>query len=271
MDKLEATLQSISNDAKKQPAIMAHVVLGYPSLEESIELVLRMQDAGVSIVELQIPFSDPMADGPTIMMANEVALANGVRTKDCMAAMETLAAKSALPLLFMSYYNLAYCYAGNGRGLEAFCRDAASAGAQGLIIPDISPEERADGYWEYCQQYKLSAIPLVSPISSPQRLAKIKALARGGFVYCVSTLGTTGTNVELGSELSEYLNKIRQEFEQPLAVGFGIASREQVKQIQGHAEIAIVGSATIRAMEKAKNKGKVSAAVDFLSSLVRNV
>lgn len=268
MDKLEAKLQSISKDVKKQPAIMAHVVLGYPSLEESIELVLRMEDAGVSIVELQIPFSDPMADGPTIMMANEVALANGVRTKDCMRAMETLAAKSALPLLFMSYYNLAYCYAGTGGGLKAFCRDAAAAGAQGLIIPDISPEESQDGYWDYCQQFKLAAIPLVSPISSPQRLAKIKALANGGFVYCVSTLGTTGTSVELGSEITEYLSKVRDEFSQPLAVGFGISSRQQVEQLRGHAEIAIVGSATIRTMENARNKGKVSAAVEFLSSLV---
>jgi len=265
--KLDQALQTISSQAEKQPAIMAHVVLGYPTLADSIELACRMEEAGVGIVELQIPFTDPMADGPTIMMANEVALENGVRTADCMKAMETIATKSSLPILFMTYLNLAYCYSSKTKGLESFCRDAAAAGAQGLIIPDISPEEKADGYWDYCAAYNLAAIPLVSPISSPSRLKTISANSSGGFVYCVSTLGTTGSVASFGSELVEYLGRVRGEFTQPLAVGFGISSKKQVAMLKGQAEIAIVGSATINKMKDVSNKAKVGKALDFLSAL----
>lgn len=254
---------------KKQrvPLLMTHVVLGYPTLARSIELVRAMIDGGASFVELQIPFSDPMADGPTIMEANEAALAQGLTVKDCFAAAEQLTSSSDVPILFMSYANIVMQYGTRNRGVEQFCRDAAGAGIAGLIVPDIPPEENGEGYWTHSHRNNVLPIPIVSPLSSNDRLKKIAAVAGDGFVYCVSTTGTTGARSALPTGLGPYLKRVKQTLKQPLAVGFGISTPDQVRALGAHADIAIVGSAMLNLINKTQPKQQQRAVRTFTEAL----
>ena len=276
MSRLKTAVASISRDFKsgKNPALMTHVVLGFPNLKQSVDLVKSMVDKGAAIVELQIPFSDPIADGPTIMGACEDALAAGVRPSDCVKAIEKLRRRVDVPLLVMSYYNPIFRYGrGNnkrGDGLAAFCRDAAQAGADGLIIPDIPPDEPGEGYWSIPQKFDLTPIPLVSPVTSAERLSRIRPLFNavvGGFVYCISTTGTTGARKALPIDLSAYLARVRRTLKQPLAVGFGISTSEQIRMLRGKAEIAVVGSATIDILRKTAPGGQIKQVGRFIESL----
>ena len=276
MITLNETLETIRAEQKKSkkphPALMTHVVLGYPTMEKSIEIVLAMADAGAKLIELQIPFSDPMADGPTIMAANEAALRQGVKVKDCFRAAEKLAQKTDVPLLFMSYYNILYRYSEKKhkdvdvKGVSDFCQATANAGVQGLIVPDVPPEE-SGLYWSLAADAGLSPIPIVTPVSTQARLEKIQEVVSGGFIYCVTTAGTTGARSELPPQTPQYLKKIRKHFKQPLAVGFGISSREQVSALSGLAEIAIVGSAVIQKIKESSEKNAVQSVKKFLKTL----
>lgn len=261
-----------SKKPSRSPALMTHVVLGYPTLEKSIELVRAMADAGASIIELQIPFSDPMADGPTIMAANEHALAQGLRVRDSFRAAEKLAHTVTTPLLFMSYFNILYRYGEKKKkdgvdGTEAFCRDAARSGISGLIVPDV-PAGSSETYWQIAKDAKLSAIPIVTPVSTDARLRAIRGTDPSGFVYCVTTTGTTGARKALPADLSAYLGRIRKQFSLPLAVGFGISSREQVRALHGKAEIAIVGSAVIDVIKAVPPKEAVKRVSKFVGQLL---
>lgn len=271
MNRLEKTLASIietrANSRRPFPALMTHVVLGYPSLKASIDIVLAMAGSGAKIIELQIPFSDPMADGPTIMAANEAALAKGVKVSECMKAAEKLASKTDVPLLFMSYYNILYQYkAGKAPNCVAFCKDAASAGVQGLIVPDVPVELRSE-YWDVARDTKLAAIPIVTPVSTPSRLQSVKRTVSGGFIYCVTTTGTTGVRKALPKDTADYMRRIRKSFSQPLALGFGISSREQIKECGEFAEIAIVGSAVVEKIRTAKTGNIASLIGKYVHSL----
>ena len=221
---------------------MTHVVLGYPSLSESIDIVLTMAKSGASIIELQIPFSDPIADGSTIMFANEQALANKITPTDCFKAARIITSKTDVPILFMTYFNIVYRFKG---GVEGFCKSAASCGVQGLIVPDVSLKNNADNYWNIAHENGLSPIPIVSPITNDKRLSEIAKIAKHGFAYCVSTTSTTGAKQKLPTELPAYLKRVRKQIKSPIAVGFGISKKEHVKSLSGLADIAVVGSATI--------------------------
>ena len=273
MRKLQETLQDISNrKSSDRPGLMTHVVLGYPSLDESIEIVKAMSKAGVDLIELQIPFSDPMADGPTIMRANEEALREGVTPAQCMQAMGELSSKIETPLLFMSYFNIVFSYRSNSggkSGIKCFLEEAQEAGAQGLIVPDVPPEENREGYWTLSKKHNLIPVPLVSPLTSKKRLQTIASNAEG-FVYCVSTTGTTGTRTKIPDTLPEYLKRVRRAFKLPLAVGFGISTAEQVNAVGEHAEIAIVGSAMIEQIRgHSSPEQRITAAGNFTEQLVR--
>ncbi len=271
MKLLSQTLQQISGarNISAKPALMTHVVLGYPSLQASMDIVCAMADSGARIIELQIPFSDPMADGPTIMQANERALSLGITPKDCMRAMSRLSSKLQVPLLFMSYFNLIHAY-GQKRpcSIRKFLSAASDAGAQGLIVPDVPIEEQGEGYWVLPREYGLVPIPLVSPLSSEKRLKKISAAAAAeSFVYCVSTTGTTGARAELPAGLESYLKKVKKFFSQPLAVGFGLSNPQQVSSLSGSAEIAIVGSAMISLIERTSPSKRLAAVRKFTAEL----
>jgi len=240
--KLEKTLSTIK--AGDYPALMTHVVLGYPSLEKSIELVKVMAENGAAIIELQIPFSDPMADGPSIMGACEHALAEGVTPNHCQEAMAKLSEETDIPLLFMSYYNLVL-------NQKNFAKEAKKSGCEGLIVPDITPGESKDSFFLECEEENLPVIPLVSPVTSDDRLMQIaKNSSNAPFVYCVSTTGTTGARDSLPEELPAYLGKVQKVFSVPRALGFGISEPAHIEQLQGNAEIAIVGSAVINLIKE---------------------
>jgi tryptophan synthase alpha subunit len=264
MNALLRQLQQLEQRASSTPALMTHVVLGYPDLKTSIDIVRAMADGGASCIELQIPFSDPMADGSTIMAANEAALAQGVSVRDCFRAAEKLSRSVSVPLLFMSYFNIVYCYPGSVR---RFCKDAVQAGVQGLIVPDVPPEERSEGYWEYSYQEGAIPIPVVAPVSSKQRLKIIQKSAHSGFVYCVSTTGTTGARTTLPPDLAPYLRTVKSVFRLPVAVGFGISTQAQVRRLSGLADIAVVGSAMIDRIRAAKPRQQIAAVRTFTESL----
>lgn len=266
MNRLQAALDSLAKKKGGSPAVMTHLILGYPTLKESMAIVREMADSGVFCVELQIPFSDPMADGPTIMRANEVALREGTTPLSCMKAMERLAREVEIPLLFMSYFNLVFNY--QRGGVSRFMKDAAQAGACGLIVPDVPPEENEDGYWTFSKQAGLIPIPLISSVSSEARMKRAARRASMGFVYCVSAAGATGARKTLPQDLKQYLNTVRRHFSLPRALDFGISSAEHVKALSGCAEIAIVGSAMIDKIYQAKKSERLLAVRKFTRSLV---
>jgi tryptophan synthase alpha subunit len=228
--------------------LMTHIVAGYPSLKESEEIASVMLESGVSFLEIQIPFSDPVADGPVIMRANQVALENGVTPNDCFALMERLQKQTKTPILFMTYFNILFRY-----GLEDFCKRAQEVGCYGLIVPDVPiDEEPYDHYLETCKKYGLHPIQVISPITTDERLKKIGEVA-SGFVYCVSRVGTTGSMDGLPPELRNYIGRVRRFVKTQIALGFGISTKKDVENALKDADIAVIGSAIIRKYDEKRS------------------
>ena len=239
----------------KDILLMTHIVLGYPSLEASRQIAHQMVEAGVDLMELQIPFSEPIADGPVILHANQRALASGVTVESCFQLAKQLTKELPIPFLFMSYYNIAWM-----RGVARFARDTREAGLSGAIIPDL-PFEEGETLLAAFEKEQLDPVFIFSPNTSEERMRAIAARARG-FVYCVARKGVTGSQTEF-SELGEYLARCRRATDLPLALGFGVKSAEDVAAITGKVDIAVVGSETIRVVEKSG----VSAVKGFIRSL----
>lgn len=260
MRKLQERLKEIK--ANKRLGLMMHVAIGYPSLEDTVKIVKQMEKSGVDIVELQIPFSDPLADGPTIMKACEESLKKGTRVSDAFKIMEKLSQKVSIPLLFMAYYNNVFQY-----GVEKFCGDAKAAGCEGLIVPDVPIEEEGNEHFiSLCKKYNLANIRVVSPASTPQRL-RLNALVATGFVYCTARQGITGVREALSQELTDYLSKVKKFFNIPIAVGFGISKKEHLKALKGHADIAIVGSALIDVVNSSEKQNIEENVASFIREL----
>lgn len=259
MNPIDSQIKRIQG--QKRLGLMTHVVVGYPSLGETVELVKLMEKLGVDFVELQIPFSDPLADGPTIMKACDIALKNGVKVKNCFEVAQKLSKKIKIPLLFMAYFNTVFKY-----GVEKFCIDAKNAGVSGLIVPDMPIEEEScEHFMQFAKIAGLYDIKVVSPASTNERLIKNAAVA-SGFVYLTARQGTTGVKSTLDSHLVSYLKKVKDVFKIPVAVGFGISKKEHVQAIRLYADIAIVGSAVIDIINTGKDyQSKVE---DFLKELI---
>lgn len=238
MNKIDKQLKKIKEEGRL--GLMTHIVVGYPDLQRSLELIKVMAEVGVDFIELQIPFSDPMADGPTIMQANKKALDQGVATADAMEFMRKASDQVDIPLLFMGYYNLVFNY-----GVERFCADASVNGASGLIFPDIPlDEESYEDYLKYTGENNLYPIRLLSPASTEERI-KLNADIAKGLIYFVGRKGITGSKNELDPNLAQNLEVVKKHIDIPIAVGFGISTPEHINQLKGHAEIAVVGSAVI--------------------------
>ena len=221
--------------------IMTHIVGGYPSLSESEAIATTMLEAGVDFLEIQIPFSDPIGDGPVITQACRKAIADGIKVEDCFQLMENLRPKTDIPLLFMTYYNIVFNY-----GVEAFCRKAGVLGCYGLIVPDIPfDEEKYDQFREHAHKNNLKIIQLVSPITPEDRLEHIGKVAEG-FVYCVAGFGTTGSKVSQKEDVSRYLKRVRKYIKTPLSLGFGISSKEEMNNAGEVADIVVIGSKIIK-------------------------
>lgn len=235
---------------------MTHIVLGYPSFDANREIIKQMVENGVDCIEMQIPFSEPMADGPVILKANQDSLANGTTVADCIAFGAEMAATYDIPFLFMTYYNIVFKY-----GEEAFFAKAKEIGIQGLIVPDLPPEH-GENFLKLAQETDIAPVLLFTPTSTDERMAEIAAVAKG-FIYCAARRGVTGKKTDLDNEFTTYLTRCRQSTELPIAVGFGIQSRDDVDSLIGKADIAVVGSRTIRLVDE---EG-VDAVGPFISSL----
>ncbi len=228
---------------RRELLLMTHIVVGYPSLQGSLELVSTMVEAGVDLIELQIPFSEPIADGPVIACANQVALQGGLTVDQAFELAATLSARHPIPFLFMTYANILM-----QRGIPQFTSQMKQAGLHGAIVPDLPPEE-AGAYLDAMRDNDLDPIFIFSPTTTPQRLQRIADCAKG-FVYCVARKGVTGQATDFSGELQAYLARCRQATNLPLAVGFGVRSRRDLDALRGHADIAVVGSETLRVLER---------------------
>lgn len=256
MDQINKQLQKIKSE--RRMGLMTHVVIGYPTLDQTLKIVNTMAECGVDFIELQIPFSDPLADGPTIMEACEKSLENGFKVKNAFSVMKLLSSEVTVPLLFMAYYNTVFKY-----GTRQFCKDAKKAGASGIIVPDVPIEEESEEHFiQYCKKYDLANIRIVSPSSTTERLKK-NALVGSGFVYATALQGITGARDNLNTKLS-YLKTVRKYFKIPIAVGFGISKKEHLKTLTNYADIAIIGSAIIKIINESTKKNMLPNIKNFL-------
>ena len=219
-------------------AFIPFITCGDPSLEITEQLVYAMEEAGADLIELGIPFSDPTAEGPVIQEANVRALAGGVTTDKIFDMVEKIRKKSSVPMVFMTYANVVFSY-----GIERFVNKAAEVGMNGLILPDVPFEEKEE-FDTVCKAYGLDLISLIAP-TSHERIAQIAKDAEG-FVYCVSSLGVTGTRTNITTDIGAMVKLVKQTKNIPCAVGFGISTPEQAKKMAEQSDGAIVGSAIVK-------------------------
>ena len=222
---------------------MTHLVLGYPSFEVNIEVIRQMVENGVDLIELQIPFSEPVADGPVILKANQDSLQHNIKVRDCLDFAAEITGQYDIPFLFMTYYNILFKY-----GVADFVNRAKEIGIQGFIIPDLPPEEGAE-YLESMKSCGLSPVQIYAPTSTEERM-RYQADNGAGFIYCVARRGVTGKKTDFDADFNSYMARCRSATDLPLAVGFGIRDRDDVAYLAGKAEIAVIGSETIRLVDE---------------------
>lgn len=240
MNLIDQTFASLRKQNKT--ALIPFISCGDPHIDITVDIIKTIEQAGADMIELGVPYSDPLADGPVIQRASERALKNNVTLYDCIKLGSRLREEGVkMPLILFTYYNPALQF-----GLERFFEEVKKNDISGLIIPDLPIEENRDALI-LAEKHNIHLIPLVAP-TSDDRVAKIAAEAKG-FVYCVSSLGVTGERVDFHSKIDEFLANVKQASSVPIAVGFGISSREQVANFEQKSDGVIVGSAIVRTIE----------------------
>lgn len=251
-------LEKYIQDRLKEKGIllMTHIVIGYPSFDASLKIIETMVNAGVDLMELQIPFSEPIADGPVILRANQQVLANGGTTDRCMAVAAEASQRFDIPFLYMSYYNILY-----KRGVRRFAKEMHERNIHGAIVPDLPPEE-ADDYLAAMQAHQLAPIFIFAPTTPLERMQHLAGCGKG-FIYCVARKGVTGKKTEFSDTLGDYLARCRQATDLPLALGFGVKDKGDVDFLKGRVDIAVIGTQTIRIIDE----HGIEAAGEFIRSL----
>ncbi|MEA2683618.1 MAG: tryptophan synthase alpha chain [Chloroflexota bacterium] len=240
--------------AESRLGLSMFVTAGYPHLDDTPAIIEALVDAGTDFIELGIPFSDPLAEGPTIQRSSQRALQNGVSVRHCMEVAQKTRALVDVPLVFMGYINPLLAY-----GLERFCTDAVAAGVDGLILPDLSMEE-AETIHQACRTAGLDLILFIAPTSTEERMRTVARLATG-FIYCISVTGVTGSRDSLAEEVDAMLERIRALTDTPLALGFGISKPEHLQRLRGKVDAAIVGSALVDHITEEDPAGSAAAFV----------
>ena len=254
---IQSVFQQIKNQGRS--ALMPYFTLGYPNQEQSLAILTEIAQSGADLIELGVPFSDPLADGPTIQHSTQVALQQGASLARCLEMTAELRARGVhQPLILMGYYNPILAF-----GVERFVEQAARCGADGFIVPDLPPEE-AGALQAACQTHNLALIYLLAPTSTPERIA-LTARQASGFIYLVSLTGVTGARQELDQGLQAFIQRVRAASDLPLAVGFGISSPHLAARVAGLADGVIVGSALINAVDNSQDP--IRAAGTFIASL----
>ena len=240
MNRIEAKFEQLR--AEGRSAFMPYICAGDPSHEISRKLLLTLEEAGADIIELGVPFSDPIADGPTIQKASERALVDKISLREILDMVETLRQETQIPIALMTYYNPIF-----RMGDAEFCAAAHKAGVDGVIIPDLPPEE-ASTLLEVAPAHDLATIFLAAPTSSPERIRFIASVSTG-FIYCVSVTGVTGARTSLSEEIQPMIADLKKQTQKPICVGFGVSTSEQANAVARLADGVIVGSAIVNAVE----------------------
>ncbi len=253
MNRIARTFRKLRREKKK--AFIPYIMAGDPDLERTGEVILLFERQGADIVELGIPFTDPLADGPTIQRAAERALKRGVTLTKVLTFTEEIRKFTDIPIVFMTYYNPLFRY-----GVDRFVRDAVSAGVDGVIVPDLPPEEAAELIG--CAGYEgLATIFLLAPTSTEERIRKVSK-ASTGFIYYVSITGITGARLKVDESLYNSIQKIKNMTNKPLCVGFGVSTPEEAAMVSAVSDGVIVGSAIVRVLDESPEKLK-----DFVAEL----
>ncbi len=224
-------------------ALVGYITTGYPDIESTIKAAEVLAESGCDVLELGIPFSDPLADGATIQKASHEALMSGITPQKCLETAKAISEKTNMPLVFMTYYNPVLNY-----GLEDFCHACVHAGVSGLIVPDLPPEEGKD-LEKVTKSNDIDLIYLLAPTSTDLRVITVAERSRG-FIYLVSLTGVTGARKTLSPELGSFVKRVREKTLKPLCVGFGISTPEQAVQAAQEADGVIIGSKLIQLMEE---------------------
>jgi len=265
--RIDQVFKAARRDGRK--VLIPYIMAGDPDLAATRALVPALAGAGADVVELGVPFSDPIADGPVILRAGMRALVHDTSLPDILEAVRDIRAECDVPLVFMSYYNPILQY-----GEEAFARDAVAAGVDGVIVPDLPPEEGHD-LIRAARAHGLATIFLLAPTSDPGRIARVARVSTG-FVYYVSLTGITGARLGDAADVADHLKAIRDATDKPVAVGFGIATPEQAGAVAKVADGVIVGSALVKVIEQQveadADAGRlVRAAADFVAGLRKGI
>ncbi len=252
---------------KGRGVLIPYFMCGYPSAAQSITLVLAAAQAGADIIELGMPFSDPLADGATIQHAGQVALERGMTINGCLEVAHQVSASSNVPLILMGYYNPLLVY-----GIDRFCQQAVASGVCGLIIPDLPPEE-AKPLQQAALQSGLSLIFLIPPTAPGERITQIAKMANNGygsFLYCVALNGVTGARATLPPHLRNFIQRVydyTKDFCLPLAVGFGISTPEHITELTDYVDGVVVGSALVKLIDQLTELEQINAVQRYISSL----
>lgn len=259
MTTITETFKKLKNENKK--ALIPFITFGYPDIKTMEKLLHALEDNGADIIELGIPYSDPLADGPVICATYEHALKHNITLSLALKHIASWKRNLRVPLIIMTYYNPLYQY-----GLEKFARDAKNSGVSGVIISDL-PFEESGMFQNICIKNELDLISLLAPTSTKHRIKKLTANA-SGFIYCVSRPGTTGVREKLYSGLGKFIKNARAETKLPLCIGFGISTPAQAKEAVKISDGVIVGSALIKTMQQNLRNGKLlSESARFIRSL----
>ncbi|GAA3404861.1 tryptophan synthase subunit alpha [Paenibacillus hodogayensis] len=243
-DSLAERIAAVNKASGKPIQLMTHQIVGYPDLETNYELIRLFDRNGVELVELQLPFSEPIADGPVFLRANQASLAKGTTTRRCMEfARKAVADFPNIAFLFMTYYNVVLQY-----GMEAFVRECADIGIRGLIVPDARPEE-SGAFLKACREHGVALVLIATPYTDDKRLSYLSQQT-GGFLYCAARKGVTGSKTAFGRETDDFLARVRHYARTPVAVGFGIQDAADVAFLQGKCDIAIIGTQLLNVLEQ---------------------
>lgn len=253
--------------AEGRGVLIPYFMCGYPGIQESVDIILAAAEGGADIIELGMPFSDPLADGVTIQHAGQIALANGMSIQGCLDIAQQVSSQSDVTLLLMGYYNPVLSY-----GLERFCTAAKASGVSGLIIPDL-PTEESDALETIAYHHGLAMIYLVPPTAPDERIvraAQRTAAGPGGFIYCVALSGVTGSRTELPVHLQSFIARVRtatQAQNLPLAVGFGLSTPEHIATVTSYAEGAVIASALVELIDQSKEHTAANAVKTRIKNL----
>jgi tryptophan synthase alpha chain len=258
VNRIDRRFDDLKKEGKK--ALITFITAGDPDIDTTYDIVLALEEAGADIIELGIPYSDPLADGPTIQASSQRALAKGIKIRDIMNLVMRIREKSDIPIVYLVYYNSVFKY-----GIEKFLEDSKKAGVDGLIIPDLPLEERKE-VLDIADKYEIYLIPLVAPTSKE----RIKAICENGkgFVYCVTLTGVTGAREEIATDLEEYMRLVSSYTSMPKALGFGISGPEMARKLKSLSDGIVVGSAIVERIAKGYNRCEMLKEVkEFVSSL----